>query len=356
MDLHTAVSVSMLPGSRGRLAAAFRAIAEQQPGISLEGFLETQPVSADERGPMSAAARDAATAALGRAPAVGASVIPWFDDDYPALLGCIHDPPPVLWVRGDRTALYRPMVAIVGSRAATPYAIEVAAKLAAELASQGIVVVSGLARGVDSSAHRGCLDTGGPTVAVLGSGVDRVYPAEHRDLARMISDNGCVISELAPGATPRPEHFPLRNRIISGISLGVVVVEASEKSGSLITARCALEQGRDVLAVPGSVLSGRNRGSHSLIKDGAKVVENADDILEELGWPVGPQTAPAVKSLIKDPLLARMEAGESYRLDDLVGATGVAPSELLTRLMELELRGLVRVISPGRFALVPGTI
>jgi DNA processing protein len=357
MDLHTAVSVSMLPGSRGRLAAAFKTIAAQQPGISLEDFLDTQPVPPDERGPMASAARDAAAVALARAPAVNACAIPWFDVGYPVLLACIHDPPPVLWVRGNPAALGRPMVAIVGSRAATPYAVEVAARLAADLASRGIVVASGLARGVDSSAHRGCLDGGGQTVAVLGSGVDRVYPAEHRHLAAMIADNGCVISELPPGAVPRPEHFPLRNRIISGISLGVVVVEASEKSGSLITARCALEQGRDVLAVPGSVLSGRNRGSHSLLKDGAKVVENADDILEELGWPsVRPQATPAGKSLIRDPLLARMEQGESYRLDDLVGATGVAPSELLTRLMELELRGLVRVVSPGRFALVAGDV
>jgi DNA processing protein len=156
--------------------------------------------------------------------------------------------------------------------------------LAAELAERGIVVVSGLARGVDSAAHEGSLHAGGPTIAVLGSGLDRIYPGEHVGLSRTISANGLLLSELGPGAPPLAEHFPLRNRIISGISLGTVVVEASEKSGSLITAACAMKQGRDVMAVPGNILSGRNRGSHGLLKDGAKIIETADDILEELGW------------------------------------------------------------------------
>jgi DNA processing protein len=217
-----------------------------------------------------------------------------------------------------------------------------------------VVVVSGLARGVDSAAHRGCLEAGGRTVAVLGSGVDRIYPGEHRPLARQIAESGCVISELGQGAPPLPEHFPLRNRIISGISLAVVVVEASEHSGSLITARCALEQGRDVMAVPGNVLTGRNRGSHSLLKDGAKVVESADDILEELGWPdvVNGRTN-VRKQLIKDNLLVHMEPGESYRLDELARATGQSAPQLLARLTELELLGRVTSVAPGCFAIVP---
>ena len=179
--------------------------------------------------------------------------------------------------------LNRPAVAIVGSRAASAYALEVAGRLAADLARRGIVVVSGLARGVDGAAHRAALRAVGATVAVLGSGPDVIYPREHAELAVSLCENGALLSELGPGAPPLPEHFPQRNRLISGISLGLVVVEASDKSGSLITARCALEQGRDVMAVPGSVLGGRNRGSHALLKDGAKVVETADDILEELG-------------------------------------------------------------------------
>jgi DNA processing protein len=216
-----------------------------------------------------------------------------------------------------------------------------------------MVVVSGLARGVDSAAHRGCLDALGATVAVLGSGLDSVYPPEHGGLADEIAATGAVISELGPGAVPLPEHFPLRNRIISGISLAVVVVEASEKSGSLITARCALEQGRDVCAVPGSVLTGRNRGSHSLLKDGAKIVETADDILEELGWPgVRQQGDSARKLLNTDPLLSKFEDGEVYDLDTLVEASGLPASKLLTRLTELELLGQVTSVGPGCFTRV----
>jgi DNA processing protein len=245
-------------------------------------------------------------------------------------------------------------VAIVGSRAATPYALQVGRRLAAELAVRGIVVVSGLARGVDSAAHQGALEAGGSTVAVVGSGLDTVYPREHRHLADTIAGKGLVLSELAPGAGPLPEHFPLRNRIISGISLAVVVVEASESSGSLITAACALKQGRDVMVVPGSVLSGRNRGSHALLKDGAKVVETADDILEDMGWNPAPSShAPGQesprKSLNSDPLLSRMDAGEVYRLDDLVEVTGTPASKLLPRLMELELLGYIEAPGGGRF-------
>jgi DNA processing protein len=349
MDLHTAISISMVPGSRGRISAAYKDLRQSHPDASLEQFLRAFHVAPDEEARIAAAAREATARALNGAAAM--VPIPWFDERYPALLSCIPDPPPVLWVQGTVAALGRAAVAIVGSRAATPYALEVGERLAAELAARGIVVVSGLARGVDSAAHRGCIGAHGETVAVLGSGLDRVYPPEHRSLAARIADKGLIISELGPGAPPLQEHFPLRNRIISGISLGVVVVEASEKSGSLITARCALEQGRDVMAVPGSVLTGRNRGSHSLLKDGAKVVESADDILEELGWP-GARSSPerARNPLNKDPLLAHMEAGESYRLDDLVGATGMAAAQLLTRLMELELLGQVATVSAGRFA------
>ena len=179
-----------------------------------------------------------------------------------------------------------PAVAIVGSRAASAVALETAARLAADLAARGITVVSGLARGVDSAAHRGALETG-RTIAVLGSGLDRIYPREHAALADEIARAGLVVSEYPPGTPPLPFHFPMRNRLISGLSRAVVVIEASEKSGSLITAACALEQGRDVMAVPGNVLSGRNRGGHALIRDGAKIVECADDIVEELGLGVG---------------------------------------------------------------------
>src|SRR5262245_56684830 len=212
----------------------------------------------------------------------GIRVLAWFDARFPALLGAITDGPPALWYQGQLNALDGPMVAIVGSRAASAVALETATRLAADLASRGITVVSGLARGVDSAAHRGAMKTG-RTVAVLGSGLDRMYPPEHVDLAREIAEQGAVVSEYAPGTPPFHSNFPMRNRLISGLSRAVVVIEASENSGSLITASCALEQGREVMAVPGNVLTGRNRGGHALIRDGAKIVESADDIVEDLG-------------------------------------------------------------------------
>jgi DNA processing protein len=352
VDLLDALTISMLPVSRSRACAIFKEI-RHQPDLdsvhAADAILRACRVMPGDDGSGTHEGSDALTVARRRAAAaveaaatLGIAAIPWTDPRFPALLNCISDPPPVLWTRGRLEVLGCPTVAIVGSRAATPYAKDVAYRLGQELGSRGIVVASGLARGVDSAAHAGCLAAGGLTVAVLGSGLDRIYPAEHETLAGMISDKGILISELGPGAPPLQEHFPLRNRIISGISLAVVVVEASEKSGSLITARCGLEQGREVMAVPGSVLSGRNRGSHSLLKDGAKVVESADDILDGLGWPTAHESPEsASKWLQKDSLLTRMEAGEVYRLDELMELTGVTGTRLLPRLMELELAGLV---------------
>jgi len=348
MDLQTAVAISMLGLSRARVCSAFRELRQHDPDSSLEALAEALLVPEPEQRELIDEARSRADAALSLGASAGLDVVPWFDVRYPALLNCVTDPPPVLWTLGNPAVLGRPAVAVVGSRAATTYALDVGHRLGGELARRGVVVVSGLARGVDSAAHRGCLEDG-PTVAVLGSGLDRVYPPEHADLAQNIAKQGVVLSELGPGAVPLPENFPLRNRIISGISLAVVVVEASEKSGSLITARCAMEQGRDVMAVPGSILTGRNRGSHSLLKDGAKVVETADDILEELGWPGARAGIESAKQLTTDPLLARMEPGEVYRLEELVEATATAPSKLLPRLMELELNGHVTAVGGGRF-------
>jgi DNA processing protein len=340
-----AIAVSMLPASRSRVAAVFKERRHRysdRQRLPLEDLLVACGMPEVDCRAGSEEARARAAAAVALAQSTDMTPLVWCDPRFPALLGSIFDPPPVLWLRGRLDGLGRPAVAIVGSRAATPYAKDVAYRLGEELATRGVVVVSGLARGVDSAAHRGCLAAEGVTVAVLGSGLDRIYPHEHEGLAREIISKGCLVSELGPGAAPLPEHFPLRNRIISGISLAVVVVEASENSGSLITARCALEQGRDVMAVPGSVLSGRNRGSHGLLKDGAKVVECADDILDGLGWPTAGSLPPAEsKYLHSDVLLAKMEAGEVYRLDELVELTGVIGTKLLPRLMELELAGLV---------------
>lgn len=289
-----------------------------------------------------------------RAAAHGLDAITWSDARYPAALAAIADPPPVLWTIGDVTAFDVPLVAIVGSRAASPYALSVAATLAADLASRGVAVVSGLARGVDSAAHRGALEVDGATIGVLGSGADVIYPPEHAPLARDMARRGLVVSELVPGTPPQRQWFPLRNRIISGLSRAVVVIEAGEKSGSLITARSALEQGRDVLAVPGNILNGRHRGAHALLRDGAKIVESAVDILEELGMgrpdvrPAG-AARPCRIEQRHDPVLDCLEPGEAIDLDAIAERSGLAPSRLLPRLMELELQGAVARVGGGRF-------
>jgi DNA processing protein len=289
-----------------------------------------------------------------RAEKASIHALAWFDPAFPSLLVAISDCPPVVWYRGDLTSLDVPMIAIVGSRAASSVAVDTAARLAADLAARGVIVVSGLARGVDSAAHRGALTTG-RTIAVLGSGVDCIYPPEHKSLAAQIAEAGLVVSEYPPGTPPLPHHFPLRNRLISGLSLAVVVIEASEKSGSLITAGCALEQGREVMAVPGNVLSGRNRGGHALLKDGAKIVETADDIVEGLGWDpasvrsVNPGASSSPTTSSADPVLRAMVSGEPYDLDALAIRSGLDARRLLPRLIELELAGLVRRYGGGRF-------
>src|SRR5262245_1655908 len=284
----------------------------------------------------------------------GIGVLPWFDARFPTMLGAISDGPAVLWFRGDLSVLDRPAVAIVGSRGGTVVALETAARLSADLAARGVTVVSGLARGVDSAAHRGALKTG-RTVAVLGSGLDRIYPSEHKPLARDIAAQGLVVSEYPPNTPPEQRFFPMRNRLISGLSRAVVIIEAAEDSGSLITAACALEQGRDVMAVPGNVLSGRNRGGHALIRDGAKIVESAEDIVEDLSIGMGSSattemgaSACTAESSI-DPVLKRMEAGQPYDLDALASQSGLDVGRLLPRLMELELAGLIRRAEGGRF-------
>ncbi|PYR89714.1 MAG: DNA-protecting protein DprA [Acidobacteria bacterium] len=353
MDLRSAVALSILPGiSRARAAAVFKELREHSSGaVTLEHVISICAPDGDVRS-LAEEARGSAAALLAGAAAVGIAPIRYDEGGYPPLLRAIPDPPPVLWMRGSQEALSRPAVAVVGSRAASPYALEVAARLAGELADRGLVVVSGLARGADGAAHRGCLRAGGATVAVLGSGPDNIYPREHRDLAVSICETGALVSELGPGSAPLPEHFPLRNRLISGISLAVVVVEASEKSGSLITARCALEQGRDVLAVPGSILSGRNRGSHALLKDGAKVVETADDILEGLGWPAAAgRPVESVNLLKSDPLLDKLTLGETYDIDTLTTIFGLPGPRLLARLTEWEMRGRLVRMAGGRYGI-----
>src|SRR5947207_4202429 len=339
------VALSLTP-FRWRRDLGERLRAGDDPAAILHRLLSSRPA---QPGLDRASLAARASAAARRGADCGLHLVAWSDASYPAALTVIVDPPPVLWVRGNPASLTSRAVAIVGSRAGSPYGLSVAERLAADLAARGIVVVSGLARGIDSAAHRGALSEKGTTVAVLGCGADVIYPSEHRDLAQQIESDGAIVSELVPGTPPQKQFFPLRNRIISGLSRAVLIVEAGEKSGSLITARCALEQGRDVLAVPGNVLSGRNRGGHALLKDGAKIVESADDILEELGLPSSRSRG---ANEPEDPVLAGLPAGESCDLDIIPERTGLQSARLLPRLFELELAGLIRRVGGGRFARV----
>jgi DNA processing protein len=351
-DLLELIAVSLLPFWYA-LSAAERLRCGDSPGIILDD-LAARARDARGRAPH---LRARAATALERAAASGIQAIAWTDAAYPPALTTIPDPPPVLWVRGDPAVLNVAWVALVGSRAASPYGLAVSAELARDLAGCGLAIVSGLARGIDSAAHRGALDGGGLTVAVLGSAVDVIYPAEHSSLAREIEKKGAVVSELVPGTPPKAMFFPRRNRIISGLSRATVVVEAGDKSGSLITARCALEQGRDVLAVPGNVLSGRNRGAHALLRDGAAIVESADDILDCLG--LAPRGAPAPRAdgsrTTRDPILECLTPGEASDLDAISLQSGLNSSRLLPRLFELELQGLVRRVGGGRFVRIDRT-
>ncbi len=305
----------------------------------------------------------AAQEALARAAAADIKVVAWDDPRYPSRLRTIADHPPVLWYRGRLDVSEQPAVAIVGSRAASPVALDVAATLASDLARRGVTIVSGLARGVDGAAHRGALSTG-VTIGVLGCGVDVVYPHSHRALAAAVVERGALVSEFVPGTPPLPHHFPVRNRIISGLAHAVVIVEAAEQSGSLITARLALDQGRDVMAVPGSVAQGRNRGAHALIRDGAPIVESAEDVLRELGWnqaatPVSGTQATSATGLFpvvsSDSLLAVMPPGDTCSLDWLAGEIREPAPVVLARLLELELAGEVTRVGGGCFMRAAGT-
>lgn len=258
---------------------------------------------------------------------------------YPSRLACIFDPPQRLYVRAaDAGVLTRPAVAIVGARACSDYGSHVAFMLARTLAAAGALVVSGLARGIDAAAHRGALEAGGPTAAVLGCGIDRDYPSAHAALARRIVAAGAIVSEYPPGVEPAPWRFPARNRIIAGLSDAVVVVEARERSGALITAELALEEGREVLAVPGPITSSLSAGTNALLRHGAAPVLSADDVLAVLGLEAPPQPQPEGAGGAILAALRESPAG----IDALVRATGLPADRVAAELARLELDGLVR--------------
>lgn len=287
----------------------------------------------------------------------GTDILTLADADYPEPLKHIADPPLVLFLRGDRSLLGREQIGIVGSRNATRAGLEHARSFAAALGRKGLLVTSGLALGVDGAAHSGALDAGFPTVAVIGNGVDQPYPYRHRTLSERIAGDGVIVSEYPPGTSAKAGHFPRRNRIISGLSRGILVVEAGLKSGSLITARLALEQGREVFAIPGSVHNPLARGCHDLIRQGAKLVETVDDISEELGawWSSHDEEgAQVATSLATDGLdsreIAVLEAlgYDPQSTDDLCSVTGLPADQLMQSLLLLELQGLVDA-APGGF-------
>lgn len=286
------------------------------------------------------------------------------DPAYPPLLRQLSDAPPVLFVRGAVEVLSTPQLAIVGSRNPTPGGAEAAYEFAAHLARAGLTITSGLALGIDAASHRGTLAADGATIAVAATGLDRVYPASHRELAHDITVRGALVSEFPPGTPPLPEHFPRRNRIISGLSLGTLVVEAALRSGSLITARHAVEQGREVFAIPGSIQSPLARGCHALIRQGAKLVERANDIIEELGALADFNAAAGAAQLSADGASAPAFVDPEYQklfecmdfvpisIDQLVQRSGLTAEAVSSMLLIMELQGRVVAVAGGRYACV----
>lgn len=336
------VHVNSLVGACGSAAAVLEKARAGAPIDGVEGH-----VTARLRG---RADLEPARALAGRLEELGITFICRADDEYPDSLRNIYDPPVVLYTVGDLSLLKHPrLLAMVGTRHPTRYGEAVARKLSADLAGQGVAVVSGMARGTDSTCHWGCLNAGGRTVAVLGCGVDVVYPPENGDLYRAICDRGLVLSELPPGTQPAPGNFPCRNRIISGLSHGIVVVEAAQKSGTLFTVDYALDQGRDVFAVPGNINSPMSYSTNQLIKNGCQVVTEADDILSYYGWKVRAE-APRPVMMGGSPeemaVLNELSRGD-MSFDQLFEKMGMPVPALMALLSRMELKRMI-VQLPGR--------
>lgn len=286
-------------------------------------------------------------AELARVSRLGATVLTWDSPDYPPLLKNISDPPPVLYVQGELLPRDEWALAVVGTRRASVYGREATRALVSGLAAGGVTIVSGLAHGIDTYAHRAALDAGGRTIAVLGSGVDIIYPAQNRKLAELIASSGAIVSEYPLGAQPEGGNFPRRNRIISGLSLGVLVVEGSKRSGAMITADYAAEQGREIFAVPGNILSPNSAGPNQLIQQGAKLVTTIGDILEELNLTMVVEKAEA-REIIPDneaeAVLLKHLSAEPVHVDELGRVTGLPISEVTSTLTLMELKGKIRQV------------
>ncbi len=358
VSLRAALALARVPGIG---PVNFRRLVETFGGpadVWTKGVAELSAVEGigDERARAISSFRawDEVDAELERAAARGLSCLAYGDDDYPAPLAEIYDPPPVLYYKGDVTRWPGVMVAVVGTRRPTDYGVHATAFLCEPLAEGGVGIVSGMAKGIDACAHRAALKAGGFTVAVLGCGADVAYPPENDALYREICERGVVVSEFPPGAPPEPANFPRRNRVISGLAAGVLVVEAGEKSGALITAALAAEQGREVFAVPGSIFAPTSAGCRRLIQSGAKAAGTALEILEEIAPAFAParperavptQLALAALGGDEQTMLERV-AGEARAADDLAAALGWEPWRAAAALLNLEIAGLIEKI-PG---------
>ncbi|HHB89878.1 MAG TPA: DNA-protecting protein DprA [Anaerolineae bacterium] len=293
-------------------------------------------------------------AELTKVEAAGVRILTWDDPDYPTNLKRIDAAPPLLYLRGELSPEDEWAVAVVGTRRATAYDREVTRKLTGELARAGVTIVSGLARGIDAEAHRAALDAGGRTIAVLGNGLDRIYPPEHRELARAILHQGALISEQPLGMRPDARNFPARNRIISGLSLGVLVVACPWNSGAIITAKQALEQGREVFAVPGGILSRNSEGPNRLLKEGATPVTEASDILEALNLSQAAQYVDARLTLPEDPIEAQLLehlSAEPRHVDEIRREVGLPVNQVSSALAMMELKGMVRSVGGMKYVL-----
>lgn len=275
-------------------------------------------------------------------------LLTWCDPEYPALLKEIYDPPPVLYARGDLSSFQQPTIAMVGTRKPSVSGSETARRFAAELAAKKITIVSGLALGIDAQAHQGCLDAHGKTIAVMGSGIDYIYPRRNTPLSELICKSGLLLSELPLKSAPNAGHFPRRNRIISGLSMCTLVVEAAVRSGSLITARLAMEQNRDVLAIPSSIYNAQASGCHYLLQQGAKLVTSSQDVLEELGIGYHQDTAVLSPSLAKENKnLVKCIGFEVTTVDQIIIRSGLTVERVACDLAELEIQGIIKTVPGG---------
>ncbi len=343
------VTTATLIDTFGSIEALFKA--DRKTLLSVKGI---SPVAVDSL--LSKKTNIEALEILDNTEKAGASVMTFTDEEYPSLLREIPDPPPVLFYRGNPSCLDSGTVAIVGSRKASVYGMDVAKKLASELASAGLSIVSGMATGIDTAAHKGALSEKGTTVAVLGTGIDIAYPQENKKLMEQISQSGIIVTEFPPKTKPEGRNFPKRNRIISGISMGTIVVEATEKSGSLITAHIALEQNRELFAVPGRITSSNSFGTNYLIKRGAKLVQRWQDVVEEL-LPFHEALSAQERSYREEEvknltlpeklIIDKLSCEEQVHIDKLSVLTEMETPQLLTHLLSLELRGEVRQL-PGK--------